>query len=550
MEKRKQYYQTITRRLLIAFFCLTILPILAVAWIMKDAVEETNITKLREQATATIEHRAEVISIFLENKVALLNMLAGFYSREFFATPGNTEKLFTAIGSRGDIVDLQVIDASGHQYAYVGPYRAMIEGKTYDEAQWFRETLISGVHISNVFTGFRNVPHFVVAVTDSLKSYVLRATINSSIFNSLLHSAQFGPNGDAFIINRDGQLQTPSLLGRTNISETERMLISYDSKNGPYTTATDIYTTRWIGNGHWVMILKANIDDSLGFYLSTRNRIIAIVLIISILALIAASFTAVLLSRNLRLADQEHAANSMQFAHMEKMATIGRLAAGIAHEINNPLQMITNRAGWIKELLPEEDPTKVKNLSEYQESVEQISYHVKRAGTITHRLLGFSKKISAEKEQVQINNLINETLSFVEKEADSNEITIIKDLDATLPTTMTDGPQLQQVFLNLINNAMDAIGRRGVIDICTSQTKDDELLIEIGDNGPGIKPENLKQIFDPFFTTKDPDKGTGLGLYISYDIIKKLGGAINAGNKTNGGARFTITLPIVSLGKA
>jgi len=426
----------------------------------------------------------------------------------------------------------------------------MIEGKTYDEALWFRETLISGVHISNVFTGFRNVPHFVVAVTDSLKSYVLRATINSSIFNSLLHSAQLGPNGDAFIINRDGQLQTPSLLGRTEISETERMLISYDSKNGPYTTATDIYTTRWIGNGHWVMIMKANINDSLGFYLSTRNRIIAIVLIISVLALIAASFTAVLLSRNLRLADQEHAANSMQFAHMEKMATIGRLAAGIAHEINNPLQMITNRAGWIKELLPEEDPAKVKNLSEYQESVEQISYHVKRAGTITHRLLGFSKKISAEKEQVQINDLINETLSFVEKEADSNEITIIKDLDAGLPVTMTDGPQLQQVFLNLVNNAMDAIGRRGVIDIRTSRAKDEELLIEIGDNGPGIKPENLKQIFDPFFTTKDPDKGTGLGLYISYDIIKKLGGAIIAGNKTNGGARFTITLPIVSLGKA
>lgn len=550
MERKRNYYQTITRRLLIAFFCLSILPILAIAWIMKDTVEETNITKLEEQVTATIEHRTEVISLFLKDKVNLLNMLAGLYPPEYFAIPGNTEKLFTAIGTKGDIVDLQIIDANGTQYAYIGPYRAKIEGKKYDDAPWFRETLISGVHVSNVFTGFRNVPHFVVAVTDSLKSYVLRATINSSIFNSLLHSAQLGPHGDAFIINRFGEFQTPSLLGKPEISEIERMLISYDGRSDPYVTMTDIYATRWIGNGHWLLILKANIDDSLGFYLSTRDRIVPIVIIISLLAMLAAGSTAVVLARNFKQEDREHAAHSMQFAHMEKMATIGRLAAGIAHEINNPLQMITNRAAWIKELLPEEDPAQVKNLEEYKSSVEQISYHVKRAGTITHRLLGFSKKISAEQEQVQINDLLVETLSFIEKEAENCNIRIVKDFDKQLPVTMTDGPQLQQVFLNLLNNAMEAIGKSGTIEITTGQHNHRELFIQIGDNGSGIKQENLKQIFDPFFTTKDPDKGTGLGLYISYDIIKKLGGAIQAENKNYGGARFTITLPIASLGAA
>ena len=547
MERRQKYYQAITGRLLTAFFCLSILPIVSIAWIMKQAIEETNIIKLQDQATVTIEHRTEVISLFLKDKVDLLNMLVSFYSREFFFNPENAEKLFVAIGAKDDIVDLQVIDASGVQYAYVGPYRSMIEGKKYDTAPWFRETLISGVHISDVFNGYRNVPHFVVAVTDSLKSYVLRATINSSIFNSLLHSAQMGPHGDAFIINRDGELQTPSLLGRDTITDTERMLTSYDTKKGPYVTATDIYVTRWIGGGHWLLILKANINDSLGFYLSIRDRIIVITVIISLLALIAATFTAILLARHLRRADSEHAANSMQFAHMEKMATIGRLAAGIAHEINNPLQMITNQAGWINELLPEEDPEKVKNLDEYKKSVEQIRHHVKRAGTITHRLLGFSKKISAEKEQVQINDLINETVSFIEKEADNCNIRVIKNLADNLPVTMTDGPQLQQVFLNLLNNAMDAIGKRGVIEIRTG-LQEGRLIIEFSDNGPGIRTENLKQIFDPFFTTKDPDKGTGLGLYISYDIIKKLGGSIHADNRKQGGAQFTIILPVVTLG--
>ena len=135
-----------------------------------------------------------------------------------------------AMNNGGDIVDLQVIDVTGMQHAYVGPYRARIEGKNYQEAPWFRETLISGVHVSDVFTGFRNTPHFVVAVTDPLKNYVLRATINSSIFNSLLHSAQLGPHGDAFIINHAGEFQTPSLLGKTELSETEKKLISFDNK--------------------------------------------------------------------------------------------------------------------------------------------------------------------------------------------------------------------------------------------------------------------------------------------------------------------------------
>jgi two-component system NtrC family sensor kinase len=114
---------------------------------------------------------------------------------------------------------------------------------------------------------------------------------------------------------------------------------------------------------------------------------------------------------------------------------------------------------------------------------------------------------------------------------------------------MTDGPQLQQVFLNLINNALDAVGPKGKVEISTSLSVDGRLVVECADNGPGIKPENLEQIFDPFFTTKDPDKGTGLGLYISYDIVKKLGGTISVENRKSGGALFRVILPIKSYGK-
>ena len=548
MVRKKFYYRAITRRLLIAFFCLSVIPIAGFAWLMKDSVEDTNVIKLNELATSTIEHRSEVISQFLKDKINMLTMLVSLYAEEYFFNQQNVERLFLAMNSQGDIVDLQVIDVTGFQHAYVGPYRAKIEGKKYDAAPWFRETLISGVHVSDVFMGYRNTPHFVVAVTDPLKNYVLRATINSSIFNSLLHSAQLGPNGDVFIVNHAGELQTPSLLGKTALSDTDKKLISFDNNPSSLVTATDIYTTRLIDKGHWLLILKANISDSLGYYLRLRNRIILIVIVISILSMAAATFTSFSLSRNFEKSDKEYAALSLQFVQVEKMATVGRLAAGIAHEINNPLQMITSQAGWIGELLPDEDPTLVKNIGEYRKAVDQIKHHVQRAGTITHRLLGFSRKMSSQQEKVQVNDLIEETVSFVEREAEYNNITIEKKLAKNLPVTMTDGPQLQQVFLNLINNAIDAVGHGGKIELSSKVGDDGKMVMEFADNGPGISPENIKQIFDPFFTTKDPGKGTGLGLYISYDIIQKLGGSIAVANRKSGGAVFTIVLPVVSFG--
>lgn len=550
MERKKNYYNTITRRLLVAFFLLSIVPIVCFAWIMKENVEQTNIIKLNELAASTIEHRSEVISQFLNDKLNMLRRVVFLYSKDFFFDPQNVEKLFLAMNNGGDIVDLQVIDATGTQHAYVGPYRAQIEGKNYQDAPWFRETLISGVHISDVFTGFRNTPHFVVAVTDPLKNYVLRATINSSIFNSLLHSAQLGPHGDAFIINHAGEFQTPSLLGKTELAEAEKQLISFDSKPTSVITDTDIYTTRQIEIGHWLLILKANIDDSLGYYLRLRDRVILVVIGIVLFSMAAATFVSIVLSRNFQKSDKEYAALSLQFVQVEKMATVGRLAAGIAHEINNPLQMITNQAGWISELLPDEDPDQVKNLAEYQKAVEQIKHHVRRAGTITHRLLGFSRKMSTQQEKVQINDLVVETVSFVEREAGYHNITIAQNLAENLPVTMVDGPQLQQVFLNLINNAVDAVGPGGRVEITSKLRADSKLEVSFADSGPGIPTANLKQIFDPFFTTKDPGKGTGLGLYISYDIIQKLGGTITVENRKSGGAMFIIVLPVISYGTA
>ena len=546
MERKKHYYTSITRRLLIAFFCLSIVPIVGFAWIMKAYVEETNIVKLQELAKNTTEQRSEAIAIFLKDRISLLNTLVHLHSQEYFFDQKNLASLFLALDPDGEIVDLLVVDKQGQQRTYAGPYSEIITGKQYAEANWLKETLLQGIHVSDIFLGYRNVPHFVIAVTSPLKDFVLRATINSAMFNSLLHSARLGPHGDAFLVNKNGELQTPSLSDKNSHTSEMNQLLTYGKEQNTLITASNIFTSSWLNSNHWMLLLRAHIADSLGYYLQIRNRIIMIVAVICIVSLAAATFTSFSISRNLELADKEHTATSLQLVQVEKMATVGRLAAGIAHEINNPLQLITNQAGWIAELLEEEDKDSVTNLSEYTKSVQQIKYHVRRAGTITHRLLGFSRKIDKQETAHQINDLIEEAVSFVTREASYKGIAIDLNFAGDLPCTVIDASQLQQVILNLVNNSIDAIKENGRIIISTMLEQANTIIISIADSGSGIPDEYLKQIFDPFFTTKDPGKGTGLGLYISFDIIKKLGGAIKAKNQKNSGAVFTISLPVIA----
>ncbi len=566
------HYKKVWLKLTAVFALLIAVPVAILVFVTTGSLRDAAIEKIEVSLGRLIEHKKDVITLFLKEKEDLLTMMVGMYPITYLGQQENLDRLFIAVNKTRSIVDLHVIDSSGKQLAYVGPYAESLIGKNYHDAQWFQDVLINGSHVSDVFLGFRNVPHIVVAVSDPLKTYVLRATINSEQFNKLLLATQIGPHGDSFIVNRDGALQTPSRAGLSELNNDDRLLLEHHEgtsivqREEDFIQRTDdkasveagttsivmreesIVATRWVKDGQWCLIVKALIEDSLGPFYKVRRDILFVIIATSAIFLAIAVLFANYLLQRIERENRTKAELGHQMVQMEKMATVGRLAAGIAHEINNPLQMITSQAGWIGELLPEEEPDKVKNLDEYQKAIEQIKHHVRRAGTITHRLLGFSRKISAEKQNVQLNELIEETISFVEKEAEYNHISIIRNYSENLPGTMTDGPQLQQVFLNLINNAIDEIGQGGIIEIRTAVENNTRLVVEFADNGHGIKPENLKKIFDPFFTTKDPGKGTGLGLYISYDIIKKIGGTISVANRNSGGAVFTIVLPIIAVG--
>lgn len=228
----------------------------------------------------------------------------------------------------------------------------------------------------------------------------------------------------------------------------------------------------------------------------------------------------------------------------QKLAAMGELAAGVAHEINNPLAIIRQETEWVGQLLKQAGLPETQQVAEIRDSLREIVQQVDRARDITSNLLNLARKREPVIQQVDLNRVIRDMAALVAKEARTKNTQVILELQDGLPPLYSDGPLLRQVILNLLNNARQAVQAEGSISISTVLLEGERVRITITDTGPGIPAEHLPRIFAPFFTTKPPGAGTGLGLAISQGIIHLLGGEIAAASRVGEGATFTITLPI------
>jgi two-component system NtrC family sensor kinase len=232
--------------------------------------------------------------------------------------------------------------------------------------------------------------------------------------------------------------------------------------------------------------------------------------------------------------------------HTEKLASLGRMAAGVAHEINSPLTGIVTFAHLMLKRVPPENKMD-------QEDLEVIIEQAERCSRIIKGLLGFSRAIPAQRATIDINATIRHCLEIIENQAKFHNIKLTKDLSPEIPHIQGDASQLEQVYMNLLINAADAMNNRGTIAIATRIIAEDErdwIEIEFTDSGSGMSEEQLSRIFEPFFTTKPVGKGTGLGLAVSHGIVRKHGGHMRVKSTPKKGTSFYLKLPASEQGGA
>ncbi len=377
-------------------------------------------------------------------------------------------------------------------------------------------------------------------------------------FNSIVENLRIGQTGIAFILNKEGEFQTRSHFETMRNKEEWKKLLEILTKSMDKDDKDDIcimekeslgadkeiYAASFLKGDDWILVFRQNVSDA---FSDLRRAQMTAVMIFIMGGLVIITMSLVLSDRmvgRIAKADREKEMMNQQVIETGKLASVGELAAGIAHEINNPVAIMVEEAGWIQDLLEEEEFKEGENLSEFQRALKQIQTQGRRCKEITHKLLSFARKTDSRIQDIQINELIGELVGLSAQSAKYNKVAIKTDFQENLPPIRMSHTEMQQVLLNLINNAIYAMEKEGgTIDIATS-LEDDSLLIRLSDTGPGIPRAILGRIFDPFFTTKPVGKGTGLGLSICYGIIKKMGGEIDVQSVVDVGTTFRIRLPL------
>lgn len=509
---------------------------------------ETNLRTVRLTSNAR-----RTLSYFLEERLDVLRFIV---HREELKNLKNEKYLAKVLvhlqEGFGGYVDLGVIDNTGKQIAYVGPYE--LGGKDYSYHKWFKECKENGAHISDVFLGYRNVWHLIVAIKSPGPDdhfYILRATLDMKRINNILSSMELGVTSEAFLCTREGLLQTPSKyygkmreiisLPVPEFSLHSQILETKDDQGKEL-----IIGYAYIDNSPFILMLIKRTKDIMQNWYTLRSEMILLMLGSTIIILLVIIGVSAYMVNRVYDADQTRIQIMHDIENTNRFASIGRLATGVAHEINNPLAVINENAGLIQDLFT--ITKEFRGNPRLLELLDAVLESVDRCGEITKQLLGFARQFESKPQPIQLNLIIEEVLNFLRKEATYRNIDIDVNIPQDLPVIFSDHGSLQQIFLNLINNSFQGMEDGGHIEIWADRKNEGHVIIHFYDNGCGISPNDQEKIFEPFFTTKAMNSGTGLGLYITYGLVHKLQGEISLQSEVSEGTIFCITLPIKAEG--
>ncbi len=553
--ERNVFYEELSRKIKILILVVSFFPMTLTVSILFYRFNLTYTEKIQAHVSELVQKHTQNIDTFLSEKLGNIGYLATQLEKtpqppkEFLKK--NMELLEREY--KDAFTDLGLVNENGIQIAYEGPFR--LENADYKNAEWFQKALEKPFFISDVFVGLRGHPHFIIAIKMNIdgRIHILRATINFARFNSMVENIQIGKTGIAYILNGEGRLQTKadikinptiiaSLIRDKNMDKNDTIITEQQDTAGN----TYLYVISTLKNIDWMVVFRQNIRDVFRDLWKTQ-LLTVIIFFVGCIAIIFVAFTLPrYIVKLISTAETKSEAMNRQVIESGKLASIGELAAGIAHEINNPVAIMVEEAGWMEDLLEDEALKESENLGEFKRALKQINTQGKRCKEITHKLLSFARKTDSTVNDVEVNEAVREMVSLTAHMAKYNSVTMETKLEEGLPFVRISPAELQQVMLNLINNAIDAMEKTGgVIKIETKKSKIEKnhIAISIEDTGPGIPKDNLERIFDPFFTTKAVGKGTGLGLSICYGLVQKMGGKIEVSSQVGLGTKFRIWIP-------
>lgn len=377
--------------------------------------------------------------------------------------------------------------------------------------------------------------------------------IDYKALNQALARVGIAEAGSFFITDRDGRYQagaiqnvkpeegvSAGLLDTIEIAGDEIAIVQGTDDSG----SENIYGITKLKGDDRLLIYQEKVSEAFSTLDRAKAVGLAVILIVGCLIAINAIRLSKMMVQRITQADREKQKLNEQMFQTGKLASIGELAAGVAHEINNPVAIMVEEAGWINDLLEDEQFHDSKNLKEFKRSLEQIQSQGKRCREITHKLLSFARKTDTRVKDIEVNALIEDAITIFTKRAEYEGVAIHTDIQENLPVIEGSQTEIQQVLINLISNAIDATEKKGGTISISAELERHRIVISVSDNGSGISKEHLSRIFDPFFTTKPFGKGTGLGLAICYGIIRQLGGEIEVESTIDKGSTFRVAIPI------
>ena len=549
------YFNRLRKRIIVSLIIAFIIPLLILSVYFHFQFNLTLKKSSKLHLIALSESITNTIDLFLQERV--VNIFNLFHGSGFKLNPAQQDMngyLNNLIETSDAFVDVGFLDKSGKQTGYAGPF-PYLHGGDYSKEVWFKALMnqTKNYYISDIYMGFRNKPHFTIAVKQRVGSeiYFMRATVDPDKFYFFLSSIGRGKGVDMALTNLEGQYQVvnpeqgksldqshfkPPVMTGSGVVEVK--------KNG----GRELVACAWLREVPWVLSIRKPLNIAYAqMYQARRVIIIATILVVIFI------FTAVWVSteRLLKRASANEEARKelqSQLFHASKLVSVGELAAGIAHEINNPLVIISSQCGVIRDMFDPDVGGDAHMKPETPENIVRelgiIDGAVGRAKDITQKLLKSSRKTKPKLEKCNVNQILDDVVDgLIEKEFQVENIELIKDYDSSLPQILLDPDQIYQVFQNLVNNAGDAIEGSGKITL-TTQVKDDHIRVIVSDTGKGIMHEEMGKIFLPFFTTKEVGKGTGLGLGISLSIVEAMGGTIDVQSMPGAGSSFIVSLPI------